>query len=188
MSGSGRGRCVTLACMASGDSAEVLEFESATQPQELRREALTMALYVAVCLLAASIAVGGGQGHPEQVNVIAAVWGITVGLALAHVFAFQVSARLIGSGLVGPFEGKLAIAQLSGAAAVALLVSMPLLLLPRSVELDTARFLLAGFIGLIGYWVATIGGSGRGRALIYAGCVLAIAFAIALVKNILAGH
>ena len=66
----------------------------------MRREVLTMELYVAVCLLAASIAVGGGDGHPEEVNVIAAIWGITIGLALAHLFAFRVSARL-GSSVRG---------------------------------------------------------------------------------------
>lgn len=85
--------------MAAVESAQTLGDASAGQGRELR-EALTMALYVAVCLLAASIAVGGGDGHPEEVNVIAAIWGITIGLALAHLFAFRVSARL-GSSIRG---------------------------------------------------------------------------------------
>jgi hypothetical protein len=174
--------------MAAVESVQTPGDASAGQAQELRREALTMALYVAVCLLAASIAVGGGDGHPEEVNVIAATWGITIGLALAHLFAFRISARLVGSGLVGSAEGKLAVAQLCGAAAVAVLVSIPVLLLPRAAELDTARFLLAGFISLAGYRVAIGGGSPRGRALVYAGTVLIIAIVIAVVKNILAGH
>lgn len=55
-----------------------------------------MALYVAVCLLAALIALPDrGAGHAPAFGVI---WGVTVGLALAHWFAFRVSARL---GLAG---------------------------------------------------------------------------------------
>jgi hypothetical protein len=57
---------------------------------ELRKEAYTLALYVAICLLAAFAALPETGAHA---HVIGLIWGVTVGLALAHWFAFGVSAR-----------------------------------------------------------------------------------------------
>jgi hypothetical protein len=62
---------------------------------ELRREAYTMALYVAICLLAALAAVSE-PALDEGAHTFELVWGTTVGLALAHWFAFRMSARLYG--------------------------------------------------------------------------------------------
>jgi hypothetical protein len=62
---------------------------------ELRKEAYTMALYVAICLLAAFTALPGTSTHAHLTRII---WGATVGLAVAHWFAFRVSARLVGAG------------------------------------------------------------------------------------------
>ena len=61
---------------------------------ELGKEALTMALYVAICLMAAFIAIP--DSAIEDTNEMALIWGITLGLALAHWFAFRVSARMVG--------------------------------------------------------------------------------------------
>jgi hypothetical protein len=54
------------------------------------QEAATMALYVSICLLAALAAVRerADAGH---VDVLRLVWGTTLGLALAHWFAFRLS-------------------------------------------------------------------------------------------------
>ena len=56
-----------------------------------------MALYVAICLLGVLTAVAerADAGH---VSVFTLVWGTTVGLALAHWFAFRLSARLVAGG------------------------------------------------------------------------------------------
>src|SRR3712207_7586974 len=63
---------------------------------ELRKESYTMALYVAICLLAALLAL------PDTItarsHLIGLIWGVTIGLAAAHWFAFRVSARLVGAG------------------------------------------------------------------------------------------
>jgi hypothetical protein len=59
---------------------------------ELRKEAYTMALYVAICLLAALLAVPEDAAHTRVTGII---WGVTVGPAAAHWFAFRVSARLV---------------------------------------------------------------------------------------------
>ena len=70
------------------------------------------------------------HGH---VRVLALVWGVTIGLALAHIFAFRVSARLVAAGRVGPHDAGAVGAQLVGAAAVALLATIPVFLLPGNV-------------------------------------------------------
>ena len=144
-----------------------------------------MALYVAICLLAALIALPADEAHTR---VGALIWGVTIGLALAHWFAFRVSARLVGDGSISARDVESAGAQVAGAAVVAVLAWLPVLLLPTSSELETAELVLAAFIALVGYAVARGGGARPARALLYAVGVLAIAVAIALVKNALAGH
>jgi VIT1/CCC1 family predicted Fe2+/Mn2+ transporter len=76
----------------------------------------------------------------------------------------------------------------AGAVAVALLATVPVLFLPKSVELDVARLVLAGFIAIIGYAVARSSGGTRGRSLVYAASILVVAALVAVVKNVLAGH
>jgi hypothetical protein len=95
------------------------------QVVELRKEAYTMALYVAICLPAAFAALPETGVHT---HVIGLIWGVTVGLALAHWFAFRVSARMVGAGSVRPHDVKSAGAQLAGAAGVAVLASVPVVL------------------------------------------------------------
>jgi hypothetical protein len=79
-------------------------------------------------------------------------------------------------------------AQLLGVASVALLVSVGVLLLPDSVELEGAEYLLAALISLIGFAVARGAGVSLLRAVAYALFVLACAVTIAILKNLLAGH
>ena len=167
------------------DAAADDALERDEQVQELRREASTMALYVAVCLLAALTALPESAAHAKVTPLI---WGLTVGLAVVHWFAFRVSARLVASGRLRPRDVELAGAQLVGAAGVALLASIPVVLLPESAELEGVALLLAAFIALVGYAVARAGGATRARALVYALTVLVVAVAIAELKNRLAGH
>ncbi len=149
-----------------------------------------MALYVSVCLLAAL------TGLPDQTDrhllgVLGIVWGTTIGLALAHLFAFRLSARLVESGELRREDRELAFAQLVGATATAALCTVPILLLPASAELDAVRFLLAAFIAVVAYAVVRSGPgdhSSRLRALTYASVVLFIALAVATAKNMLSGH
>jgi hypothetical protein len=164
---------------AAATSAEVREHRI-----ELRKEALTMALYVAICLMAALLAIP--ETAIEHSNVLGLIWGITLGLALAHWFAFRVSARMVGSGSIHSSDLQLVAAQLLAAAGVAFVASMTALVLPDAVEFEGAELLLAGLIALIGFGVAR--GASRFRAVVYAVLVLVGAVAIAVLKNLLAGH
>jgi hypothetical protein len=64
---------------------------SSAHDVELRKEASVMALHVAVCLLAALTASGEDADH-GHVRAFGLVWGTTIGLAVAHAFAFRPSA------------------------------------------------------------------------------------------------
>ena len=153
---------------------------------ELRKEALTMALYVAICLMASLIVIP--ESDEAHTKVWGLIWGVTLGLALAHWFAFRVSARMVGAGTVRSSDIELAVAQLLGAACVAVVVSVGVLLLPDTVELEGAEYILAALISLIGFAVARGAGASLLRAVVYALCVLVGAVTIAVLKNLLAGH
>ncbi len=146
-----------------------------------------MALYVAVVLLAALAALGE-SGDDPRIDTLGLVWGTAIGLALAHYFAFRVSARLVTAGEVGREEAELALAQLAGAVAVAVLVSVPVVVLPASAELDAAVLVLAGLVSAAGFAVARSSGASWTRSALYALVVLVIGVTIAILKNTLAGH
>lgn len=152
---------------------------------DLRREAYEMALYVAICLLAALTAVSDGT---TELRVVEIVWGTTLGLCLAHWFAFNVSSRAVAVGRFRHGETELVFAQLAGAAAVAIVATIPVIVLPKSVEYDVVRFVLALVIGFVGYEVARSGGADRTRAILYALAVLLVADVVVFIKNFLLGH
>lgn len=172
---------------SSPDEAGTDRADASTHDVEVVREASVMALYVAVCLLAAltAIAESADDGH---VRAFAVIWGTTIGLALAHAFAFTLSARLVAHGRLHRHDVALVASQLAGAALVAVVATVPVLVLPPTAELDAARWALALFICVVGFVVARQGGASRARAAAYAFVVLLIAATIAIVKNVLSGH
>jgi hypothetical protein len=145
-----------------------------------------MALYVAICLIAALTALETVTAVPG--HIMGLVWGTTVGLALAHVFAFRVAGRLVHEGDLPKADRTVSMVQLASAAAVAVVVSVPVLLAPVATELDWARYTCAAIIGLVGYMVARGAARGRIRAVLFGLAVLAAAIAVAALKHALAGH
>ena len=142
--------------------AEDLDAQPDHPHVELLREGCTMALYVAVCLLA-GLTVASDQ-HVEELNVVAVVWGTTLGLAIAHWFAFRMSSRLAAGGRVRRRDVEVSAAQLGGAAAVGVLATIPVVLFSESNELDAVRLVLAGFVGVVGFTVARSSGASKPRA------------------------
>jgi hypothetical protein len=145
-----------------------------------------MALYVAICLIAALTALENVSAVPG--HILGLVWGTTVGLALAHVFAFRVAGRLVHDGELPKADRITSVVQLAAAAAVALVVSIPTLLASTENELDWARYTCAGIIGAVGYLVARGAEHGRVRAVLFGFGVLVIAVIIAVLKHRLVGH
>ena len=154
---------------------------------ELRKEAWVMALYVAVCLLAALTAVAekASDGHVRAFGII---WGTTIGLALAHAFAFRVSARIVAQGKIRRDDANAVVAQLIGALGVAVLATVPVIFWPATAELDAVRWMLALFIALVGFQVARTNGAGTARSVVYGGVLFVSALTVALLKNVLSGH
>ena len=75
-----------------------------------------MALYVTVCLLAALTALQNVVAVPGR--VLGLVWGTTIGLALAHLFAFRIAGRLVQDGRLAKGDQIASGVQLAAAAAV----------------------------------------------------------------------
>jgi hypothetical protein len=151
----------------------------------LYREAFTMAFYVAVVLNAALIALP----EDSHVSVIGLIWGTTVGLALAHLFAFRLAAHLVtGFGSKTEGEALIAGAQMAGAVVVAIIATLPVLFANGNAEVVAGQFILDGFIGLAAFAVARANGAGPVRSIVFAGLVVVVALGIALAKNALVGH
>lgn len=159
---------------------------SHSDTEHLRHEAFTMALYVSICLLAALEALN--DTVLSHGVVFELVWGTTLGLALAHLFAFLLAGRLVEGRRISAATRATALAQMTGAATVAILTTAVIVLVPTRDELDAARYDLVALIGIIGYLVARHSARGRLRAVVFAACVVVIGLAVALVKQRASGH
>ena len=155
--------------------------------REARLEASTMALYVSVVLLAALVALRDST-DTDQTELLQLIWGTTLGLALAHFYAFRVSSRLIRGRPFDRGDLRSALAQLVGASAVAVLCTIPVVLLPSPTEDDMVRLWIGLLLGVAGYTSGRAGGASRPRSLVLGAVVLAVGITVALVKNALAGH
>src|SRR5262245_31915897 len=116
------------------------------------REAVIMGLYLSI-VLAAEFTGLSHEAHGEDV-VLGVIWGTTVGLALAHVFAFNVAARLFAGGHLSAESRTAAWTQLAAAGVVALAVSVPFILFGFDTALDVAGFVVAALVGLASYLVS----------------------------------
>jgi len=155
-------------------------------PSEAVREAVTMALYACIVLAAEFVAVADRAA--DELFTVGVIWGTAVGIALAHVFAFNLAARLFAGGRLRPDPRRAAWAQLLAAAVVAAIVSVPFLFLPVGPAVDASGFVLAALIGVTAYVASREAGAGRARSLLDGLIVLAIAMAIVSVKVGLSGH
>ncbi|HTZ44916.1 MAG TPA: hypothetical protein VMB79_13720 [Jatrophihabitans sp.] len=161
---------------------------------ELFREATVMVLYVAVVEIGEFAALperhlsGGHLSGPVGNALLALVWGTVLGLALAHCFAFQLAAPAFRGDRPRRADWQVGAAQLAGAAVVALLSSLPVLLLSDLRARETVGDVPAALVGLVGYLVARRAGSGRPAAAFFGFTALALGVAVAMIKVHLAGH
>jgi archaellum biogenesis protein FlaJ (TadC family) len=147
--------------------------------RELVREAVTMALYISLSLIAVLVAVPKGD-HVDGVVTATTLLLSAVGLVLAHHVAFRLSSRLVDHGLVTPESLRSLGAQMAGALPVAVVASLPPLLLRGSAGTVLSEVLLVGFVAGVGY-VAVRQSASRGRSILYvAGLVIAVALVIGL--------
>lgn len=161
------------------------------------RECITMVLYVSIVLLATLAALPSGDSGAAAVHdddgvhglaLGGLIWGTTVGLAMAHWFAFHMTALGFGRGKASREDLKGGVAQLAGAAFVALLATIPLLVFDDDLDVQASTFVPAVLIGLAGYLAYRAAGRSRAQALARGAVVLTIGLAVASMKNILGGH
>lgn len=147
---------------------------------EAEREGVTMGLYLAIVTLAEAGALdGSGVGAGATA---AAIWGTAIGLALAHVFAFDLSARIFAQGRPHRSTRLSTAAQVIAAGAVAALATLPFLLFSRDVAFTISGLLMAALIGVTGFAAARAGGHSHGRALVVAVVTLVLGALIVVVK------
>jgi hypothetical protein len=158
---------------------------------ELVRETSVMVLYLSVVLLATLAVLPSGYNDVDGDDgppVIAIVWGTTVGLALAHWFAFRLATTALGAGAPSRHDVSLGIAQVLGAAVVAAMTTVAVVLVPARSDVVVAAFVPAGFIGASGYGVARAAGRSTWRSVVAGAVALMLGVAVAGVKAWLGGH
>lgn len=149
---------------------------------EVRREATTMALYVAILLLAA-LAATSGRLHGFE--LLALIWSSTMGVALAHWFAFTIAARMLTHEKSHVEPGRLLRAQMLAAAAVAGAASVAIVILPKDAEHRGAVFITAGSIAAVVYGQSRWAGVDARRSAAAAAVALVAGLAVAIVKVLL---
>ena len=152
--------------------------------RELAREAVTMALYVSLTLLAARVALPI-EDVPGTLETAALIWGGAAGLALAHWLAFDVGARLYHTAHLDRLHRLGGPVALAAALAVALVTSVPILAAPDDVASDLAVAVLALILAVAGFAVGRRGGEGVVRSLVGGLVVLAVAGIVVTIKIVI---
>ena len=152
--------------------------------RDMRREAFSMSIYVAIVLLSA-LSVFDDSHPPDQGEVFLLEFGTTLGLVLAHGFASWLSTRIVGADEdehVDPWD--LLKVQLGGAFAVALLAMLAVVIAPTSIELSAARFTVAAAIAALVFLESRTNNSWDAASL-YGLLALVAGVTVATVKGLL---
>jgi hypothetical protein len=150
------------------------------------QEGVTMALYLAIVLYASIVALPD-QDRLEPLPSTGLIWGTTIGLTLAHQFAFSVSAPMVAGHGRGRRERQMLAAQGLAAIGVAALVSLPVIFLSVDAGYEAAEAVLTAIIGVAAFASSRRAGASLGRALLLTGVLLAVAAGIVAIK-VAAGH
>lgn len=153
--------------------------------REWVREAMTMALYISLSLLAVLVALPADRastGAAAAVTIVATA----LGLALAHHVAFRLSSRLVDKGLVTAESLHLLGAQMCGAGSVAVVAALPPLLVGGETGRVLSEVLLLVFIAGVGYRAARQS-VGPGRSIVYVGGLVVLVGIVVAVKTAV-GH
>lgn len=153
----------------------------------LAREFFASALYVAIVLLTALVALPKGRLPTDQ-SVVATMLGTAIGLILAHFLAFRVASHLTAESGVAPADvAKEAGAGLAGGLAVALLASLPYAVLDGDNALIATLMALAFLPALMTLAIARLRGRSWPSSLVASAVGLGVALLVVLVKYEL-GH
>jgi hypothetical protein len=161
--------------------------EASFHRRALAREFFASALYVALVLLAALVALPRDR-LPTDHAVMATMFGTALGLILAHFVAFRFAAHFTAE--AGRADTPLiqeAAAGVAGGLMVALIAAVPYVLFDGDDALLGALIVLATMPAIMGGAIARLRGHSRTRSLGAAGLALLAAMVVVYVKDFL-GH
>lgn len=165
------------------NSTEPLFLERAANRAERIREGVTMALYIALSLLAVMFALPSAFPADDPASHAGVLFVTSIGLLIAHQLAFRLSARLAHGKLASEHLELLA-AQLIGGLAVTAVAVVPVLVLGDQAGLFVAELALIAFIAVVGYIAARGIPLSRPRALLFVAGVVALTLVVIGVKNL----
>lgn len=148
---------------------------------EVWREAVTMALYLSLSLLAVLVAMPIDGETPA--SLARAVALTSLGLMAAHIVAFRMSSKLV-HGEVNNEAVWLIGAQLAGGIAITVIAVIPMAFFDTEEADVVAAALMTVFIAVVGYLTVRLRPASRLRAVLYTGVVVAIAAAVVQIKNL----
>jgi len=165
---------------ASGAPAARPIPETSHAPHRALSEAVTMALYVCI-VLTTELAVLSERADAERV-ALTLLWASTIGLTLAHVFAFHLAEKLFAGGRLDA-EARLAIAlQVAAAVIIAAALSIPILVLELSAALTVAAWMAAGLVGITAVTIARLRGRTHVQTALAGALTLAVAAGVVALK------
>ena len=158
--------------------------------ERMLHEGTVMVLYVSIVLLATLVALPEdfAEHGNAALELLALEWGTAIGLALAHWFAFTVAGALLSGGMPTREDVEVVGAQLAGAALVAGVTMVPILVAGSDSDVTAAAFAPALILGFAGFRVARTSGRSVIAALFAGVLVLLVGLTVATVKALLGGH
>ncbi|HET6952126.1 MAG TPA: hypothetical protein VFI47_17220 [Acidimicrobiales bacterium] len=175
---------------------EQLELDAdAAERRRIWRDAMAMVLYLSIVLLAELAALPTGHDDADEPvqgpvgrELAAILWGTAIGLALAHWFAFRLATQGLRRGPLGKWDRLQALSELAGAAFVAAMASVSVLLFPDDIEQQAVPFVLAMIIGGVVYLVERGSGRSRATSLVFGVMALVLGLTVATLKSVLSTH
>jgi hypothetical protein len=145
------------------------------------REGYASALYVALVVFSTLVAVPADR-LPSDPVVVELLFGVSLGLIVAHRLAFRVAVRLTEGGLWTTSAAREAAAQLVGGLAAAALGALPYLLLDGAAARTTSLVLLAAVPAAAGGAIARQRREPWPRVLLWSAAVFLLAQAAVALK------
>jgi MYXO-CTERM domain-containing protein len=149
--------------------------------EQVLREITTVALYLAIVLLA--VLLGLGEGSASRWREVILIWETAIGLGLAHLFAVRLVAIVASGGRLDAEELRVDLAVGVTVAAIAGVASLPYLVWTDTGDAGTgAGVWMMGLIGVAAYAGTRRAGASRPRSLILAALGLVLAAAVVFIK------
>ena len=166
------------------DTSTTAPLASQKSRRDWFHEAITMALYVGLSLLAVLVA-QPPNASPSESDLWLTILITAVALLLAHQVAFRLSSRLVNKGLLDPTALRLLAAQSAGGMCVAVVAALPVLVWGTS-GIPVSEGLILAFVAATGYRAARLVPASRPRALFYVGLVVVVVIGVLVIKGLVA--